>query len=81
MVLHWALQGPLKGPCGLRVPGKAVFTFSKEIHSLYPLNIMEHVYGHCCPSPRFREPSWTFMDPQVDPKMDLARLVLGDPYR
>ena len=60
---------------------KAVFTFSKKIHSLNPLNIMEHVYGHCCTSPRFREPSWTFMDPQMDPKMDPARLILGDPCR
>ena len=58
---------------------KAVFSFSKKIHSLNLLNIMEHVYGHCCPSPRFREPSWTFMDPQMDPKIDPARLILGDP--
>ena len=40
---------------------------------------MEHVYGHCCTSPRFREPSWTFMDPQMDPKIDPARLILEDP--
>ena len=58
---------------------KAVFTFSKKIYSLKPLNIMEHVYGHCRTSPRFREPSWTFMDPQLDPKIDPARLILGDP--
>ena len=41
---------------------------------------MEHIYGHWCTSPRFREPSWTFMDPQMDPKIDPARLILGDPY-
>ena len=42
---------------------------------------MEHVYGHFCTSPRLREPSWTFMDPQLDPKIDPARLILGDPCR
>ena len=26
-------------------------------------------------------PSWTFMDPQVDPKIDIARLILKDPCR
>ena len=60
---------------------KAVFTFSRKLHSLNPLNIMEHVYGHCCTSPRFREPSWTFMEPQMETKMDPARLILGDPCR
>ena len=45
----------------------------------YPLNIMEHVYGHGCTSPRFGEPSWTFIDHQMDPKMDPARLILWDP--
>ena len=73
-------HGPSLGPTGSfkRTLGfsrfcKAVFTFSKKIHSLNPLNIMEHVYGHCCTSPRFREPSWTSMDPKIDP----ARLILG----
>ena len=42
---------------------------------------MEHVYGHCCTAPRFREPSWTFMGPKVDPKIDPVRLILGDPPR
>ena len=42
---------------------------------------MEHVYLHCCTSPRLREPSWTFMDPQMDPKIDPARLILEDPCR
>ena len=51
------LQSPLKGPCDFR---------DSAIHFLNPLNIMEHVYGHCCTSPRFREPSWTFMDPKID---------------
>ena len=42
---------------------------------------MEHVYGHCCTSPRLREPSGTFMDPKMDPKIDSARLILEDPCR
>ena len=42
---------------------------------------MEHVYGHCCTSPRLREPSGTFMDPKMDPKIDPARLILEDPCR
>ena len=42
---------------------------------------MEHVYGHCCTSPRLREPSGTFMDPKMDPKIDPPRLILEDPCR
>ena len=42
---------------------------------------MEHVYGHCFTSPRLREPSGTFMDPQIDPKIDPTRLILEDPCR
>ena len=63
MVLHWALQGPLKGPCDFQDFARLCLPFLKKIHSLNPLNIMEHVYGHCWTSPRFRESSWTFMDP------------------
>ena len=61
--------------------------YQKLIHMVrktrgnFPLNIMEHVYGHCCTSPRLREPSGTFMDPQMDPKIDPARLILEDPCR
>ena len=40
---------------------------------------MEYVYGHCCTSPRLREPSATFRYPQMDPKIDPARLILGNP--
>ena len=42
---------------------------------------MEHVYGHCCTSPRLREPSGTFMDPQMVPEIDPPRLIFEDPYR
>ena len=40
MVLHWALQGPLKGPCGFRDSARLCLTFLKKLHSLNPLNIM-----------------------------------------
>ena len=40
--------GSFKRTLGFSTFRKAVFTFSKIIHSLNPLNIMEHVYGHCC---------------------------------
>ena len=42
---------------------------------------MEHFYGHCCTSPRLREPSGTFVDPQMDPRIDPAKLILEDPCR
>ena len=44
---------------------------------------MEHIYGHCCTSPRLRELSGTltFMNPQMDPKMDPPRLILEDHCR
>ena len=81
MILHWALQGPLKGSCDYRDSARLCLPFLKKINSLNPLNIMERVYGHCCTSPRFREPSWNFLDPQMDPKIDPARLILGDPCK
>ena len=62
----------------LGITGTTVFTFSKKIHSLNPLNIVEHISGHCCTSPWLMEPSRTFMDPQIDPKIDPARLIFGD---
>ena len=37
---------------------------------------MEHVYDYCCTSPCFRKPSWTFMDPKLDPRMEIkGRMV------
>ena len=41
------------------------------IHSLAPLPMLEHFVGHCGTLPRQRGPSWTFMDPQMDPKWTL----------
>ena len=75
MVLHWALHGPSNKDLSRFY--KAMFIFSKKIHSLNPLNVMKHVNGHCCTLPRLREPSWTFLDTQMDPWMDPARLILG----
>ena len=59
MVLHWALHGPSNKDLSRFY--KAMFIFSKKIHSLNPLNVMKHVNGHCCTLPRLREPSWTFI--------------------
>ena len=64
--------------CRRKLAILAIFLY---IHSLTPLNIMEQVYGHCCTSPRLREPSWNFRDPQMDPRMYTMRLILGVPCR
>ena len=48
------------------------------LHSLAPLNILEDFFGHCGTLPRLREPSWTFIDPPMDPKIYPVRLILGD---
>ena len=37
------------------------------LYSLAPLTMLEHLLGHCPTVPRLRGPSWTFMDPQMDP--------------
>ena len=49
------------------------------IHSLAPLTMLELFFGHCGTLPRLSGPSWTFMDPQMDLKMDPARLISGGP--
>ena len=49
------------------------------LYILAPLTMLEHFCGHCGTLPRLRGPSWTFMDPKRDPKMDPARLIPGDP--
>ena len=76
MVLHWAVQGLLKGPCDFRDSARLCLPFLKYTF----FEPSEH-HGTRLWSPRFREPSWTFMDPQMDPKIDPARLILGDPCR
>ena len=48
--------------------------------TLAPLTILEHFFGHCGTQSGHKVPSWTFMDPQMDPKVDPARLISGDPW-
>ena len=43
------------------------FWFFYILHSLAPLTMLEHLFGHCLTVPRLRGPSWTFMDLQMDP--------------
>ena len=43
------------------------FRFFYILYSLAPLTMLEHLFGHCPTVPRLRGPSWTFMDPQMDP--------------
>ena len=50
------------------------------LHSLAPLTMLDHLFGHCPTLPRLRGPSWTFMDPKMDPRMDPARLISEDPW-
>ena len=80
MVLHRALQGPLKGPWDFQDSARQFLPFLKNTFSK-PSEYHGRVYGHCWSSPRIREPSWTFIDPEMDPKVDPARLILGDPCR
>ena len=54
------------------------------IHSAAPLNILENFFlvilePYQGPGDRTGL-SWTIMDPQMDSKMDLARLISGDPW-
>ena len=50
------------------------------LYSLAPLTMLEHLFGHCPTVPMLRGPSWTFLDPQMDPEMDPARLISEDPW-
>ena len=43
------------------------------IHSLAPLTMLELFFGHCGTLPRLRGPSWTFLDPKIDPAKDNFR--------
>ena len=46
------------------------------IHALAPLSMLEHFFGHCGTLSGLKGPSWTFMDPKMDP----ARLISEDPW-
>ena len=56
------------------------FGFFYILYSLAPLTMLEHLFGHCPTVPRLRGPSWTFIDPQMDPHMDPLRLISGGPW-
>ena len=43
------------------------------------LTMLEHFCGHCGTLPRAKGPSLIIMDPKMDPIMDPARLIPGDP--
>ena len=42
--------------------------------------ILEHFFDRCGTLPGLKGPSLTFLDPQMDPKTDPARLISGDPW-
>ena len=46
---------------------------------LAPPIILEYFFGHCGTLSGLKGPSWTFMDPRIDPKTDPARQISGDP--
>ena len=75
------------GPLKLTVPYLIIFEPISGcvyhfyiVHYLAPLTILEHFFGHCGTHSGLKGPSWTFMDPQMDSKMDPARLIAGHPW-
>ena len=48
------------------------------MHYLKYLNIPGHVFGQYGNLPRLREFSWTFMNTQMEPLIEPARLILGN---
>ena len=50
------------------------------VHYLAPLTILKHFLGYCGTLSGLKGPSWTLMDPQMDPKLDPARLISGHPW-
>ena len=54
----------------------------KNLHctiSTSPSNHLEHFFDHYGILPGPSGPSWTFMDPQMDPKVDPVNQILGHP--
>ena len=78
--------GPLMDPTWTL---KWTSTFSSLLQAVFIIYILytpaeppyhvDHFIGHCGTLPRLRGPSSTFMDPQMEPKMDPPRLISGDP--
>ena len=77
MVLHWALQGPLKGPCDFRDSERPFSPFLKNTFS----KLSEHYGTRLLSLLYFTKAQGTLMDPQMDPKIDPAMLILEDPCR
>ena len=63
----WTLQGPSNKDLVIFEIYMTIFNFIKKKHSLYQLNIMEHICGYCCTLPKLKVPSWTFMDTKMHP--------------
>ena len=84
-VQPWSFNGPYRAPKRdqrifkiLEPLSGCVYHFN-IIDPLASLTMLEHIFGHCGTLPRVRGPSSTFMDPTMDPKMEAARLISGDP--
>ena len=78
MVLHWALQGPFKEPYDFQDPARLLLPFLKNTFS----KPSEHRGTHLWSLLYFTKVQGTLMDlhgPQMDPKIDPARLILEDP--
>merc|ERR1712121_410966 len=57
---------------------QAVFAVS-TLNIIAPLTMLEHFCGHYGTLPRAKGPSLIIMDPKMDPIMDPAMLIPGNP--
>ena len=81
MVLQWTLQGPKNGPHNFLSYFRGLYDFYIVHHLLGPPMILEQFFYRCGTLPGLKGPSLTFLDPQMDPKTDPARLFSGDPLK
>ena len=82
----WTFNGPYRAPkMNLKIleplSGCLCCFYIKHntLYILAPLTMLEHFCGHCGTLPRAKGPSLIIMDPKMDPIMDPARLIPGDP--
>ena len=84
------ILGPIMDPAGL-LKGTSKFSKILEpksgcvyhfyiIDSVAPLTMLDYFFGDLGTLSRLRGPYWTFMDTPMDPKMDPARQISGDPW-
>ena len=84
------ILGPIMDPTGL-LKGTSKFSKILEpksgcvyhfyiIDSVAPLTMLDYFFGDLGTLSRLRGPYWTFMDTPMDPKMDPARQISGDPW-